>query len=282
MSVPNNEGGAMSDHATSSTDVRDRAESFRATLGARQEADAILAEAAQVRRQAGVDAERLVAEAETLAAELTQQARSSAEQVTAEARERADGILAQARESADRLRVQARADAEAAREQFLAELEAENRERLHGVRQRAEELLAGIETVVRGLGSTLQQAEGSVSEMERSLHQVRSDAVERLPETPAGPSPRELAAAAETAERAARTEAILDDLAARSSATADEAPAAEPDPVEATPEPGPAPEPTVAVKTLSTEPAPAPTYPSGPESEADQRPLGWLFRTPRT
>lgn len=187
--MPTLDGGATP-HGDQDTHVRDRADTFRATLGARQEADALLAEATEVRRQAGVQAEGLVAEAEQIGRDLSAQARSEAERTAAEARERADGILAQARESAEAIRARAEADAEAAQGRLAARLEAENEERLHGVRHRAEELVAGLETVLRGLGSTLQQAQGAVEEIERTLHRVRTDALEQLPETPAGPAPR--------------------------------------------------------------------------------------------
>jgi hypothetical protein len=268
----------------SSSEIQGRADSFRATLGAQQQAETILAEAAEMRRQAALQAELLVAEAESLARELTDRARLVADQTTSAARERADGILAQARESAEEVRRQAVAAAEAARGELLERLEAENRERLHGVRHRAEELLAGMETVVRGLGSTLQQAEGSVAEMEKSLHQVRSDAVERLPETPVGPSPSELAEAAAAAERAARTEALLVDLAERSVA---------PEPL---PEPAPVPvtvtEPVEVVDAVEDDaarpagsglaPARLPEAPAHVGLDGDvQRPLGWLFRSTR-
>lgn len=254
-------------HETERTDLRERAESFRATLGARQEADAILAEVAEVRRRASEDAERLIAQAEALAEELARQARAAAEQTTAEARERADGILALARESAELVAEQARRDAEAARSQLAAELEAENRERLHGVRHRAEELLAGIDVVVRGLGSALQQAEGSVFEMERSLTHLRDDAIARLPETPSGPSPRELAVAAEQAERTVRAEATLAGLSV--------------DPPRLEDAPGPDPT-TVGAPAAVEAVRPDSTVPqsSWPERiDPDQRPLGWLFRS---
>lgn len=208
------DGAAMPGDA-STTQIQDRTESFRSALGARQQAETILAEAAEMRRQAALQAELLVAEAESLGRELTDRARHDAEQVTAAARERADGIVAQARAAAEEIRRQAVADAETARAEHLARLEAENRERLHGVRHRAEELLTGMETVVRGLGRSLQQAEGSVAEVERSLHLVRTDTLERLPDTPAGPAGRELGEAAEATERGARTDAVLSELADR-------------------------------------------------------------------
>lgn len=285
--MPTFEGEAMP-HDTDSADLRDRAESFRATLGARQEADAILAEVADVRRRAAEDAERLVGQAETLAADLTRQAQAAAEQTTAEARERADGILARAREAADEVADQARRDAEEARAQFQAELEAENRARLHGVRHRAEELLTGIDVIVRGLGSALQQAEGSVFEMERSLTHLRDDAIARLPETPSGPSPRELAEAAEAAERSARTEAALSGLSVDAPRVATAAPdpalldarPATSDPVSSDPvSSDPVPAERVAPAPGA---APAPDRAWSADADPDQRPLGWLFRSTRS
>lgn len=273
--MPNFEGEAMP-HATDSIDLRARAESFRATLGARQEADAILAEVTDVRRRAAEDAERLVTEAEALAADLTREARAAAEQTTAEARERADGILARAREAADEVAAAARREAEDARSQLRAELEAEHGERLHGIRRRAEELLTGIDVTVRGLGSALQQAEGSVFEVERALTHLRDDAIAELPERPserpAGRSPQDLAEAADAAERSARTEAALSGLTLEVSSSQDE-PFTEPltdrtsAPSPADAGGGEAPEPT------STERA----WPA--DADSDQRPLGWLFRS---
>ncbi|WP_244929169.1 ATP synthase F0 subunit B [Nocardioides sp. W7] len=241
--------------------TRNRAEAFRATLGSHHEADTILAEAAAVRREAGQQAERLVAEADELVRELTEQARASAAQVTAEARERADGILVQARQSAEQIRTQASADAESAREQLLAELEAENRERLHGVRHRAEELLSGLEKVVRGLGTTLQQAEGSVDEVERTLTHLRTETVARLPETPAGPS-SEFVESEDAAERA-RTEMAFAEI------TADR-----------TPEPALVESVARADRELTTTPH-AFDRSELHQSNGDQRPLGWLFRSTR-
>lgn len=141
------------------------------------------------------------------------------------------------------------------------------------MRDRAEELLAEMERTVRGLGTTLQDAEGSVAEVERALSLVRSEAVGRLPTgppTPAPPTPAPLApqssSVAATVEQTAAQDAELVE------------PAAEREPAW---EPGPTPMP---------EPETVPALASGPhgvertlrqQEDSDQRPLGWLFRSTR-
>src|SRR4051812_22689590 len=69
--------------------LSDRAGEFRIILSARQEADAILADATEVRRDAGLRAELLVAAAEALSRDLADQATSGRDQAIGEARERA-------------------------------------------------------------------------------------------------------------------------------------------------------------------------------------------------
>ena len=55
----------------------ERAHAMRATLSARSEAEALLAEASQARRTAATDAETMVAEAEALAEQLVSEAQES-------------------------------------------------------------------------------------------------------------------------------------------------------------------------------------------------------------
>lgn len=84
----------------------DRAQEMRGTLKVRQEAEALLAEATQLRQRAVADADTMVADAEQLAGELVYEARNTAQRIVAEAQERAEGIVAVARHEADEMREQ--------------------------------------------------------------------------------------------------------------------------------------------------------------------------------
>ena len=180
--------------APRSGQLSDRASEFRMILGARQEADAILADASEVRRAAGRQAELLVAEAEVLSRDLTDQARSVLDRATGEARERAEGILAVARASAEGIRRSAEAHVVADREAFRAEMESVRREQDSVGGQTRDDALADIETIIRSLGTTLRQARGSVTDAGDAISLLRTQVAGT-----AGPAP--LTEAAQTEER---------------------------------------------------------------------------------
>jgi hypothetical protein len=104
-------------------DATTRAQELRASLGARQDAETMLAEAGRIRQDAAAAADALVEEAQQLSAQLVAESRRAAEQVTDQAREQADEVLTQARSEAEEVTGRARASADAVRE--AAESEAE-------------------------------------------------------------------------------------------------------------------------------------------------------------
>jgi hypothetical protein len=106
-----------------SGDATSRAQELRASLGARQVAETLLAEAGKIRQDAAVAADAMVEEAQKLSEQLLAESRRAAEQVAAEARQRADAVLTQARAEAEQLAAEARQSADAALTQARAEAE---------------------------------------------------------------------------------------------------------------------------------------------------------------
>jgi hypothetical protein len=125
-------------------DATTRAQELRASLGARQDAETMLAEAGRIRQDAAAAADALVEEAQQLSAQLVAESRRAAEQVADQAREQADGVLAQARTEAEEVTGRARATAEALR--AAAETEAE--EVTARARANAEALREAAETEI--------------------------------------------------------------------------------------------------------------------------------------
>lgn len=98
--------GATAPSSGPGASAGDRAQEMRGSLKVRQEAEALLAEATQLRQRAVADADAMVAEAEALAGELVYEARNTSQRIVAEAQERAEGIVAVARSEAEEMRVQ--------------------------------------------------------------------------------------------------------------------------------------------------------------------------------
>jgi F0F1-type ATP synthase membrane subunit b/b' len=99
--------GSIADgSAGEATTLGERAQEMRAGLAVRRQAEALLAEAGDLRKRAAADADAMVADAETMANELVAEARAESERTVAAGKERADGILARARAEADEIRDQ--------------------------------------------------------------------------------------------------------------------------------------------------------------------------------
>lgn len=138
----------------------ERAQEFRTILSARRAADAILADAADVRHHAGLQADLLVAEAEALSSDLTDQARS---------------VLDRARASADDVRRSAHAQVVTDREAFQAEMDSARLEHLSSDGRAGDQVLADLEDTVRTLAATLQQARDSVADAEGTIDLLRAE-----------------------------------------------------------------------------------------------------------
>ncbi|HEU5038707.1 MAG TPA: hypothetical protein VFT70_17000 [Nocardioides sp.] len=143
----------------------ERAQEMRAALGVRQEAEALLAEASQLRQRAAADADAMVADAETLASELVEEASSRSEQLVAEAQERADGIVARARAEADELEEKTESERERLRAEVTAALEAEvaaERDRVAAVLGQARAALRELAPLLTAAGTTVGEVVGSL------------------------------------------------------------------------------------------------------------------------
>lgn len=176
-----------------SGDATTRAQELRASLGARQDAESMLAEASRIRQEAVASADALVEEAQQLSAQLVRESRELADQQAAESRERSDGILARARLEAEELADRARATADAIRAKAEADVE-EHRRRVRAevtdqvtrdltekyerqvtsAREQSESLISDLEASVRILGVSLESALSNVSELLGSLDSLRS------------------------------------------------------------------------------------------------------------
>jgi hypothetical protein len=183
------------DASLGSGDATTRAQELRASLGARRDAEGLLAEAGRIRQDAASAADAIVAEAQQLSEQLVAESRRAAQQVTVEARERADSILARARIEAEEVTERARAAADAIRSAAEADIE-EHRRRVRAevtaqvtrdlteqhriaeerANERSEALISDLEASVRILGVSLESALANVSELLGSLEGLRSAA----------------------------------------------------------------------------------------------------------
>lgn len=266
----------------------ERATAMRATLGARRDAESLLAEASALRRTAANDADSMVAEAETLAEQLTSEAGQGAEKTTVEANERADAILAHARaeavESTLRARAEAeevvaRAKAEAAeltantdaerdtmRAEITVEVERANRADSEDLHARSDTLLRQVELDVHGLGPALEGAMSVVADAIGSLEKLRAVTPGEAPDV------AELPRAPEAAGAPATMAPIRD---------GEQAPATSAEPLRADAATSAELARGVGVGELATvgPGAGTPERVSTPQGDdAGARPLGWLFR----
>lgn len=183
------------DASLGSGDATTRAQELRASLGARREAETLLADASRIRQEAASAADAMVEEAQQLSEQLVAESRRAAEQINGEARERADGVLARARIEAEEVAERARATADAIRAaaetdieehrrrvraevtaQVTRDLTEEHRRAEASAREQSEALISDLEASVRILGVSLESALANVSELLGSLEVLRSTA----------------------------------------------------------------------------------------------------------
>ena len=194
-----------SNDATSTTA---RAQELRASLGARRDIEALLAEASAARQAAAAQADALVEEAQQVSEQLLAESNDEAERTTTQARERAESILTRARTDAEDITRQARAAADAVRtraeaeveehrrrvraevtEQVTLELQERSRNELARVREQSNSMIGDLEASVRILGVSMEAAVANIGEMLGSLEELRAHTVESLGEAdPVSPS----------------------------------------------------------------------------------------------
>jgi hypothetical protein len=176
-----------------------RAQELRASLGARREVEAMLAEASATREAAVADADAIIEEAQQVSDQLLRESRADAERTTSEARVRAEGVVARAREEAEEITRQARAAADAVRaraeaqveehrkrvraeltEQVTREVTEQSRRELTRLHERQQSMIGDIEASVRILGVSMEAATANISEMLGALDSLRAHSTESL------------------------------------------------------------------------------------------------------
>jgi len=176
-----------------------RAQEMRASLGARREVEALLAEASATREAAVADADAMIEEAQQVSDQLLRESRTEAERATTDARQRAEGVVARARTEAEDITRQARAAADAVRaraeaqveehrrrvrteltEQVTREVAEQSRRELARVHERQQAMIGDIEASVRILGVSMEAAVANISEMLGALDSLRAHTAESL------------------------------------------------------------------------------------------------------
>lgn len=150
----------------------ERAHELRAALGVRQQAEALVTEASQLRQLAAADAESMVAEAESMAGELVAEAREQAELLLRDAQHHADEMVGRARAESDRLHT----DADAERARMREEVAAEARAELAAEWARVEAVLADVRDALRVLAPTLTGAGATLVDVLGTLDGLRAGA----------------------------------------------------------------------------------------------------------
>jgi cell division septum initiation protein DivIVA len=182
-----------------------RAHELRASLGARREVEALLAEASATREAAVADADAIIEEAQQVSEQLLHESRAEAERVTTDARHRADGVVARARSEAEDITRQARAAADAVRaraeaqveehrrrvraeltEQVTREVAEQSRRELARVHERQQAMIGDLEASVRIMGVSMEAAVANIGEMLSALDSLRAHTAESLGD-PAAP-----------------------------------------------------------------------------------------------
>ena len=193
------EGGSAASHSGSAEatpgSASERAQTLRASLSVRRDAESLFAEASQLRRAAAAEADAMVAEAELLAEQLIAESTQTATRTTAEATERAEELVQRARTEAAELTLNARAQAaeltlrarkeveeferqvDQERARLRAEVMKESRAEIEAIRQRSDMVLNDIEAGVRGMGPKLEGAMNVLIDVMRSLEQERAEVV---------------------------------------------------------------------------------------------------------
>jgi cell division septum initiation protein DivIVA len=178
-----------------------RAQELRASLGARREVEALLAEASATREAAVADADAIIEEAQQVSDQLLRESRTEAERTSTDARLRAEGLVARARTEAEDITRQARAAADAVRaraeaqveehrkrvraeltEQVTREVTEQSRRELARVHERQQAMIGDIEASVRILGVSMEAAVANISEMLGALDSLRAHTAESLGE----------------------------------------------------------------------------------------------------
>jgi hypothetical protein len=181
-----------------------RAQELRASLGARREVEALLAEASATREAAVADADAIIEEAQQVSDQLLRESRTEADRTSTDARLRAEGLVARARTEAEDITRQARAAADAVRaraeaqveehrkrvraeltEQVTREVTEQSRRELARVHERQQAMIGDIEASVRILGVSMEAAVANISEMLGALDSLRAHTAESLGEATA-------------------------------------------------------------------------------------------------
>jgi cell division septum initiation protein DivIVA len=179
-----------------------RAHELRASLGARREVEAMLAEASATREAAVADADAIIEEAQQVSEQLLQESRTEAERVSTDARHRAEGVVSRARSEAEDITRQARAAADAVRaraeaqveehrrrvraeltEQVTREVAEQSRRELARVHERQQAMIGDLEASVRILGVSMEAAVANIAEMLGALDSLRTHTAESLGDT---------------------------------------------------------------------------------------------------
>ena len=172
-----------------------RAHELRASLGARREIEALLAEASATREAAVADADAVIEEAQQVSEQLLRESRTEAERLATDARLRAEGVLSRARAEAEDITRAARAAADAVRaraeaqveehrrrvrteltEQVTREVTEQSRRELARLHERQQGMIGDIEASVRILGVSMEAAVANIAEMLGSLDTLRAHA----------------------------------------------------------------------------------------------------------
>jgi hypothetical protein len=176
-----------------------RAHELRASLGARREVEALLAEASATREAAVADADAVIEEAQQVSEQLLRESRTEADRATTDARLRAEGVVARARAEAEDVTRQARAAADAVRaraeaqveehrkrvraeltEQVTREVTEQSRRELAQVHEQQQAMIGDLEASVRILGVSMDAAAANIAEMLGALDSLRAHTAESL------------------------------------------------------------------------------------------------------
>ena len=180
-----------------------RAQELRASLGARRDVEALLAEASATREAAVADADAVIEEAQQVSEQLLRESRTEAERTTTDGRVRAEGLVARARDEAEDITRQARAAADAVRaraeaqveehrkrvraeltEQVTREVAEQSRRELARLHDRQQAMIGDLEASVRILGVSMEAATANIAEMLAALDSLRAHSAESLGDVP--------------------------------------------------------------------------------------------------
>lgn len=181
----------------------ERARELRASLSARRDVEAMLAEASATREAAVAHADAIIVEAQQLSDQLLREIRAEAERISLEARQHAESIVALARAEAEDITREARAAAEGVRaraeaqidehrkrvraeltEQVTREVADQSRREFTKIHEQQQGMIGDLEASVRILGVSLEAAVANITEMLAALDSLRTHSSESLGEMP--------------------------------------------------------------------------------------------------